>query len=157
MPKPSHTNEIKRVGKFGAVGLINTAIDLVLYNLLSSSAVGLSLIGANLISTTAAMIFSFFANQRFVFKPVHQSLGRQALTFFPITAFGLYVLQTGVIKLLTAYWTSPLHLVIIIVHAIGLSAIFKDDFVVKNGAKAAAILVSLTWNYIMYKKVVFKS
>lgn len=157
MSNTTNTGEIKRVGKFGAVGIINTLIDLTFYNILSSSIIGLSLIGANLISTTIAMVFSFFANQRLVFNANQRGLLRQALIFFPVTAFGLYVLQSGVIKLFTEVWLAPLELAVLIVHFVGLSALFSDDFIIKNGAKAAATLVSLTWNYLMYKKVVFKS
>ncbi|HSX47984.1 MAG TPA: GtrA family protein [Candidatus Nanoarchaeia archaeon] len=156
MAKNSPAGEVKRVGKFGIVGVINTVIDLGLYNILSGTSVGLSLIGANIISTTVAMIFSFFANQRYVFEAEGKSIWRQAIVFFPVTAIGLYVIQNGVIYFLTKSWTGPLDLGISIAHAIGVSHFLSDGFLFKNGAKAAATILSLCWNYIMYKKVVFR-
>jgi putative flippase GtrA len=144
---------IKHVGTFGLVGILNTLIDFVIYNLLSGEA-GFSLIQANVVSTTCAMLFSFFANKHIVFKKKDGSIRQQALMFFLVTAFGLYVLQTGTIKLLTEVWTWPLTTIVASLHAAGLHG--HDQFLVKNGAKAAATIVSLAWNYIIYKKVVFK-
>jgi putative flippase GtrA len=144
---------IKHVGTFGIVGVLNTIIDFVIYNLLSSRA-GFTLVQANVVSTTIAMLFSFFANKHVVFKKKDGSHLRQAVLFFVITAFGLYVLQTGTIKLLTDVWFLPMHIVLSGTHALGLER--YDQFIVKNGAKAAATIISLSWNYIMYKWVVFK-
>lgn len=145
-------HDIKRVGKFGLVGIANTLIDFVLYNILSSK-VGLTLVQSNIISTTAAMIFSFLANKNLVFKRTGGSTTKQVILFFAVTAFGLYVLQTGTIKLLTDFWLAPVGLVVASAHLIGITN--HDQFIIKNSAKAVATLVSLTWNYIMYKKVVF--
>src|SRR5437763_1035878 len=106
-----------RVGKFGVVGVLNTLIDFAGYNILSSF-VGLSLVQSNVISTSVAMIFSFAANKQVVFKKDHGSVTRQATTFFIITAFGLYVLQTGTIKLLTEVWLAPLTLGLAVAHSL---------------------------------------
>ncbi len=148
--------EVARVGKFAGVGVLNTLIDFAILNVLSSSYVGLSLIVANIISTSVAMVFSFFANKRVVFKQEHGNPLMQAVLFFAVTGFGLWVLQSGIIYVLTVAWVSPLKLAYSIVKAIGLGGIFSEAFVIKNGAKVFATLVSLTWNYIAYKKVVFK-
>ncbi len=144
---------IKRVGKFGAVGVLNTLVDFVIFNILSGN-VGLSLIESNIISTTIAMVFSFFANKRLVFKKTNGPIVEQAMIFLLTTAFGLYVLQTGAIKLLTDVWLWPMQTAVTVFHAAHLTG--HDPFLVKNGAKAVATLISLTWNYYMYKKVVFK-
>jgi putative flippase GtrA len=154
-PSPATRAEVKQVGKFGIVGILNTVLDFAIYNILHFGA-GFGLIPANIISTTCAMAFSFVANKRLVFKHRHGSMARQAGIFFAVTAFGLYVLQNGTITLLTEVWPWPLHLMVQIGHFIGLQAIFPDVVVVNNGAKAIATLVSLTWNYVLYKKVVFK-
>ncbi len=144
--------EIKRLGKFGAVGILNTGLDFGLYNLLSSS-LGLSLIQANILSTTAAMGFSFVANKKLVFKHHAGSFWRQAAVFLAITAFGLYVIQTGTILLLTDLWVWPVRTAIHLFHWFGLTG--HDNFLIKNTAKAIATALSLSWNYVMYKKVVF--
>jgi putative flippase GtrA len=144
--------EITRVGKFGLVGILNTLIDFTGYNVLSSI-VGLSLVQSNIISTSIAMIFSFTANKKVVFKKNKGSFAKQAVAFFIVTAFGLYVIQTGTIKLLTDVWLAPVTLGLAVAHS--LNIVGHDQFLAKNGAKAIATVLSLTWNYIMYKKVVF--
>lgn len=147
--------ELVRITKFGAVGAINTVIDFVIYNL-ASSELGLSLVVANLISTTVAMVFSYFANRQVVFakskstRPLHHQLA----LFYIISAFGVYVLQSLVIVLLTTWWPWPLDHLLTLLHLTGSHT--SSAFVTKNAAKAVATIVSLTWNYIMYKKVVFK-
>jgi putative flippase GtrA len=144
---------IKHVSKFGAVGVLNTLLDFTIYNLLSSK-IGLSLIQANIISTTVAMLFSFYANKKHVFKKHDGHVGQQAAVFLAVTAFGLYVLQTGTIHILTQVWLWPLTTFLALAHALGLTN--HDAFLLKNGAKAIATIISLAWNYIMYKKVVFR-
>jgi len=99
-------------------------------------------------------LFSFFANKHVVFKKKDGALHKQVALFFIVTAFGLYVLQTGTIKLLTEVWTWPVQSVVAAVHSLGLKG--HEQFLIKNAAKAAATAVSLTWNYMSYKKLVFK-
>jgi len=144
--------EISRVGKFGIVGALNTLIDFSIYNVLSST-VGLTLVQSNIVSTSVAMAFSFLANKHVVFQKGKGSAIRQGAKFFIVTAFGLYVLQTGTIKLLTDVWLAPIALGLGLAHSFGIMG--HDQFLIKNGAKAIATVISLTWNYIMYKKVVF--
>ena len=155
MAKAQPVSEVRRIGKFGAVGIVNTIIDFTLYNLLSSKT-ALTLIQSNLVSTTTAMTFSFFANKSVVFGSRKGNPYKEALIFFAVTAFGLYVLQNGVIHLLTVNWLGPVHLAISISHHLGLGKTLSDGFVVKNSAKLAGIVVSLIWNYLTYKRWVFK-
>ncbi|HUD11921.1 MAG TPA: GtrA family protein [Candidatus Saccharimonadia bacterium] len=145
-------SELKRVGKFAVVGIVNTVIDFGLYNILSSGA-GFTLVEANIVSTTVAMVFSFFANRHIVFNNKDGSLRRQVIRFFLVTAFGLYVLQTGTIKILTDVWVTPLHGMLSLAHSAGIHG--HDAVVTKNGAKIIGTVISLTWNYIMYKQLVF--
>lgn len=146
--------EITRVGKFGFVGILNTGLDFVIYDLLFA-VVGIDVRIANIISTTCAMVFSFFANKQMVFTPRGGSWIHQAIKFYLVTAFGLYVLQTGTIHILTDVWTGPVNLAVGVVHLLGLSDHLGDTFVINNAAKAFGTIVSLTWNYITYKKIVF--
>lgn len=152
----SKLSETKQVGKFGLVGIINTLLDFALFNLFIIY-FGFGRIPANVISTTAAMTFSFFANKSFVFGNRSRRVWVQAALFLVITAFGLYVIQNAVIYTLTELWHYPLSLAYDVVTFLGLDRIFSETFVVNNGAKVIATLFSMTWNYIMYKKVVFKS
>jgi putative flippase GtrA len=144
--------ELIMVGKFGLVGIFNTLIDFTIYNLLSSN--GLTLVESNLVSTSVAMVFSFFANRRLVFKKAGSSSIKEVALFWLVTAFGVYILQTGVIKLLTDVWSAPLNYFVSAAHAAGIHD--HTAFLIKNGAKIIGTIVSLTWNFFMYKKVVFR-
>lgn len=155
-PKSKAKQEVSLISRFAGVGVLNTALDFTILNALSSSYVGLGIITANIISTTVAMIFSFFANKKLVFKDKSTDHLYQAVVFVVITGFGLWVLQTGVIYFLTRTWTTPLKDVYSLVKSIGLGHTFSESFVIKNGAKVVATLVSMTWNYIAYKKLLFK-
>jgi putative flippase GtrA len=150
--RPTSWTEFKRVFLFGLVGAFNTLLDFAIYNVLSGE-FGFSLVRANIISTTVAMIVSFFANKHVVFKKTDGHVWKQALSFWLVTAFGLYILQTGTIWLLTSVWHAPLNLALYTFHFLGVTN--HDDFIIKNGAKAIGTCVSLIWNYIMYKRVVF--
>jgi putative flippase GtrA len=151
--QPTKRSRMKRVGKFGAVGAANTLLDFVLYNILSSG-FRLSLVEANIISTTVAMVFSFTANKKLVFKKHDGSIARQALMFYAVTAFGLYVLQSATIHFLTEIWLTPVNTIVASFIWAGVTG--HDQFLIKNSAKAVATFISLSWNYVMYKKVVFR-
>ena len=144
--------DLARVSKFSLVGLINTLIDFTIYNILSGP-VGLGLVQSNIISTSIAMIFSFVANKKIVFTKHQGSIAKQAISFLLVTAFGLYVIQTATIQLLTSHWLTPLALLVATAHFMHITG--HDQFLIKNGAKIVGTVLSLTWNYIMYKKVVF--
>ena len=149
-------NEVKRVGRFGLVGILNTLIDVGLLNLLKFK-FGMGVpFPANFISTSVAMTFSFFANRQLVFQSQQRTVAKQVLLFFGVTAFGLYGLQTGVIKLFSEVWLWPVETALNLVDLLRLSGIFGDEFVRLNFVKALAIATSMVWNYTMYKKVVFK-
>lgn len=137
MKKPRLQNKDEKA-RFIVVGGANTAIDFGLLFLLK--ALGLPIIPANLISTTTAFIFSFFANKKYTFRAHGTNLRREITLFVIVTLFGLWVLQTVVIQAISALLT-PLHL---------------GSETTLLVAKAGATLVSLTWNYLLYSRVVFK-
>jgi len=124
--------------RFLVVGGANTAIDFGLLFLLK--ALGLPVVAANIASTTAAFCFSFFANKKYTFKTKSTNLKKEIISFVLVTLFGLWVLQTIVIwlvSLLLVNWQLPSVTVLLI-------------------AKFFATCVSLTWNYVLYSRVVFK-
>lgn len=124
--------------RFGLVGGANTAIDFGLLFVFRS--LGLPVISANIISTTAAFCFSFFANKKYAFKSKNGNVKRELLLFVIVTLFGLWVLQTVVIQL-----------VLLPLNSVGLPS--ETSLLI---AKVIATLISLIWNYIMYSRVVFK-
>lgn len=124
--------------RFALVGGINTALDFGL--LFGLRALGLPVELANIASTGAAFIFSFFANKKYTFRAQGGNLLRQMLLFIIVTLFGLWVLQTLVISL-----TLPL-----LETSLGSStALFV--------AKLLATGVSLVWNYVLYSTIVFRT
>ncbi len=145
------------LAKFGLVGILNTAIDFILFNVLTNKKIGLRKIPANLISTSVAMLVSFTLNRGFVFNATGGNIYLQSAEFFAVTAFGLYVLQNIVIWLLLEKWEWPVEFVWKVVQLIKLDKYMGHEFVRKNAAKAAATLVSLTWNYLMFSFIVFKT
>ena len=125
--------------RFILVGGINTAIDFGLLFLLK--ALGLPTVPANIISTTAAFCFSFFANKKYTFKSSNTNIAREITLFVAVTLFGLWVLQTLVIQLVVPFvapigWPSDVNVLI---------------------AKLCATVVTLIWNYLMYSRVVFNA
>ncbi|HSW91536.1 MAG TPA: GtrA family protein [Candidatus Saccharimonadales bacterium] len=124
--------------RFVAVGGINTLIDFGL--LFSLKALGLPAISANVISTTAAFCFSFFANKKYTFKTAGTDIKREIFLFITVTLFGLWVLQTLVIAFVTGILAQT-HL---------------QDGIILLIAKLLATVVSLVWNYVLYSRVVFK-
>ena len=125
--------------RFVLVGGTNTLIDFGL--LFTLKALGLPAIGANIISTTAAFVFSFFANKKYTFQTNSDDIKRELILFTIVTLFGLWVLQSLAIKLITAAISdSPL-----------------DDTETLLVAKLGASGISLVWNYSLYSRVVFKN
>lgn len=133
------------------VGIANTAIDFVILNFLSAF-LGVPRVPANILSVTAAMGFSYFANKQLVFESDKKSK-KQAARFFAVTVVSLYVIQTSVIVFMTEIWTWPLDLGFDIVAALELN--ISREFVYTNGSKAAATFFSMAFNYYMYSRHVF--
>jgi len=126
------------VGRFVVVGGLNTALDFGI--LIGLTFLGLDKIVANIISSTTAFIFSFFANKKYTFKTTDTNVAREMVLFVVVTLFGLWVLQTLVIWLTTAMTT----------------AIFHNTSYALLASKLLATVVSMTWNYLLYSKMVFK-
>ncbi len=146
--------DFKRAGKFGAVGLANTFIDFFIFNFCSKF-LNLGILESNTISTTIAMVFSFMANRKLVFKDHEGSAFKQALKFYAVTAFSLYVIQNGIIHLLVNIYPEPILASVHIIRALGIT-VFNDAFYINNGAKVVGTVASLAWNYVVYKKVVLR-
>jgi len=170
MDKKTSRSEVKQVGRFGLVGILNTLIDIVVLNILAVTILPKTLVVATftvfgveliitglvlagLISGTIAMINSFVFNMRFTFK--RQEIDtRHVVYFFLITMFGIYIIRPIILKLLTDVWLWPSQLAYSITNGVGLP--FSQDFDQRNLALAVAILVVLVFNYLMYKNFVFK-
>ncbi len=127
-----------KVVRFGIVGAINTALDFGL--LLLFTHLGLPKITSNTLSTGLAFIFSFFANKKYTFRSSSGNVKREIVLFTIVTLFGLWVLQNGVIWLISPLCVTLLH----------------NESLALLAAKLAGTIVSLTWNYLTYDILVFR-
>jgi putative flippase GtrA len=127
-----------KIIRFGIVGAINTALDFGL--LLLFTHLGLPKIVSNTLSTGLAFIFSFFANKKYTFRSSSGNVKREIALFTIVTLFGLWVLQNGVIWLISPLCAALLH----------------NKSLALLTAKLAGTIVSLTWNYLTYDILVFR-
>lgn len=125
-----------RILRFLAVGVANTGLDVGL--LFGFLALGLNLWLANTLSTSLALVFSFFLNRSFTFSSSGSAF-RQGVSFLLVTLTGLWLLQPLVMSVvvhLAADWLSSPWLLLC--------------------AKGIATVFSMTWNYILYSRLVFR-
>ena len=128
----------RQLVRFVAVGLVNTALDFGILLILTH--LGVDKLIANIISSTTAFIFSFFANKKYTFKATDTNIVREMVLFVIVTLFGLWVLQTIVIWLTMPFTTTALH----------------NASYALLASKLVATVVSMTWNYLLYSRLVFK-
>lgn len=132
------TPKTKKPIKFALIGGANTALDFGI--LFALQAAGLPVVIANTVSTFIAFLFSFTMNRKFTFQSTGENVQRELVLFIAVTLFGLWGIQNAIIWLLTP----PLQAAGVPAAAVVLTA------------KLIATLASLTWNYFMYDRVVFK-
>lgn len=128
---------VRRPVRFAIVGLLNTAVDLGLFGLLS--ACGVEILLANLVSTSAGLATSWVGNRRFVFRP-------DGAYWSTLTKF---VLVTG-----TGLWVVQPLLLVGVAHALERlgDGLLWSAFLPKLVAIAAGVL----WNYVAYSHIVFR-
>lgn len=136
----------KKVIMFAAIGIFNTLFDMALY-VLVQYLTG-SIIIANIVATSAALIGSYLLNSKLTFK-AKKWTAKSFVLFVVVTIFGLWVLQTGVIYLLTPF--------------VGVIPEFLwrllgpiEDVAKILAPKVVATAVTVVWNFLWYNKVIFK-
>ncbi len=136
---------------FGLVGVANTALDFIIYNLLTRK---IPRISANICSTSVAMAFSFAANF-FVFQPRTFDAPEQATKFIIVTAVSLYVIQNLVIYLTTNVWLRPVILANNLKGKFSATRDWSEGFIGKNTVKLLATGCSMVWNFLWYRYYVY--
>lgn len=123
--------------RFAIVGAANTTIDFVILFLLTL--LGFNVIFSNIISTSIALIFSFFANKKFTFKNESEKTKKQFVYFLIITMFGLWIIQPIIIEA-----TKLL-----------IEQVITNNYLILFIGKIIATCITLIWNYLLYRKFVF--
>ena len=126
---------------FSVIGGINTALDFIILFVLTS--LGVKIFIANIFSTGTTFIISFLMNKKITFKSVSNNkkeLIREMVLFILVTLFGLWVIQNIVISTAMPIFENLL----------------KNKRISLLLSKLIATIFSLIWNFILYKKVVFK-
>jgi len=132
-----------QIAKFVEVGILNTAIDFGILNLLiwlTGITGGWGIAPLNAFSFLCATTNSYFWNKFWTFKKSGGASGKEFSQFLIISAIGIG-LNTGIVVLGTSIF-SP---------AFGLSA-----GAWANVMKILATFISMTWNFLGYKFIVFK-
>lgn len=130
--------------RFAIIGAINTAVDFLVLNLLifaTGIKEGNGLIPLNIISFTVAVINSYVLNKRWAFRD--QTAGdtaRKFTNFLIISVIGAFI-NTAIVRFGSTN-IDPMF---------GLSQVLWV-----NLSKIVATGVSLIWNFIGYKLLVFK-
>ncbi len=131
-------NSQNQLFRFGSVGIVNTVLDFCLLFIFKS--LGLPIALSNILSTTIAFGFSFIANKKYTFKTSGTNIVREMVLFVIVTLFGLWILQNLVIML-------SLPALAGLTRSMDLGLLF---------AKLLATVISMIWNYLLYRSVVFK-
>lgn len=129
--------------RFAIIGGLNTILDIAILLFLANF-FGFEKIIANIFSTSITFANSFGLNKKYTFQNSAQgkkSLARQMMLFTVVTLFGLWVIQGVIISAL-----QPLA-----------QNATTDPTVATIIAKVIATAVSMIWNFILYKKIVFKN
>ncbi len=132
---------------FAAIGIVNTSVDIGLFLLLQGY--GLPIIIANIVSTSIALSLSFILNKRFTFNS-SANTGRAVLPFLIVTLTGLWLLQPVIIYAVIS--VSNLAVIKDV-----LSPIISNYSTWQNlTGKLIATPASMIWNFLLYKRFVFK-
>ena len=119
----------RTVVRFLAVGVCNTVIDLALFWVLHAP---LGIVVANVVSTSAGMVFSFLVNGRHTFEAARVTL-RQAVLFVAANVATMWVLQPLLIHAVHDVATVPVMV-----------------------AKVVALGGSVIANFLLYRYVVWR-
>jgi len=139
-----NTALISQFSRFIAVGLVNTAIDFAVLNLLSWTTgiySGSGIILLNSVAFTAAVVNSYFMNKYWTFGVRDGVKTSEVSKFLGVSLVGLGI-NTSLVYGITTLIVLPLPQV--------------GPALWENFAKAVATGASLIWNFIGYKLFVFK-
>jgi putative flippase GtrA len=139
-------NERLKLIIFSLIGIFNTVFDIAVYVILLD--VTHSFIFSNIVATSLALTGSYVLNSKVTFKNKSWS-PRSLLLFVLVTLFGLWVLQTSAIYVLTQFANHSLGN---LWHHFGPLHHLAQQLL----PKLAATVITFVWNYLWYNKVIFR-
>jgi len=152
----------QQVGRFAAVGVLNTLLDYVLFLTLTKLfRMPLEQVWiAKLLSGATAMVSSFYLNRTWVFRGAGEPL-RQAAKFVVTTVTGVFVVQTSLTQLFSSVYPQLGILLHHVLTRTGATAAMPNALTpattIKTVAFAMATAVSMTFNFLVYRFWVFPS
>ena len=150
-----------QVRRFVVVGVLNTSVDYVLFVALTKVLrLPLDWVWvAKLASGTVAISISFYLNRRWVFQAAGAAKP-QAVKFVATTILGVYAIQTPLTQLFASSYTDPGRGLYRVLKAIGLAddfpSVVTKPLAIKTAAFALATVVSMTFNFLVYRYWVFR-
>lgn len=138
--------------RFAAVGCFNTVLDTSLL-LIFNKLIGLPVLLSNTCSSLVAVSVSYFLNHSIVFRSSDKYSVRKYFRFLLITGASIIIVQNVVIYLITGvlWQVSPTQQFSFLEFNINLQT------AILLFAKMSAVLVSMIWNFLLYKYVVFNT
>lgn len=142
--KQSLSSLVMQIAKFAITGLVNTVVDFAFLNLLivlTHITEGARLSLLNICSFGIATMGSYFINKRWTFQDASKT--RRATKFSQFLAVSVIgaLLNSAIVGILTSTIDPPNDI---------------SPTLWANGAKIIATFISLVWNFVGYKFIVFR-
>ncbi len=142
--------------RFAVIGGISTVIDFgVLFVLVG---IGFQPIPSNFVSTFLASIFNFFAHKSFTYKDETKTSARHIISYIIVTIGALWLLQPIVLYLndiMFKNWGMASNISNWFVELFG--HLFTNAQFNLFIGKCLATGAAMVWNFILYKKFVYKN
>ena len=133
-----------QIGKFAAVGISNTTIDFGLFSFLkfaTGATLGLQVAGINIPGFSLAVVNSYLWNKFWTFRKTEtREVSGEFLQFMVVSLVGV-VLNSAVLFVVTTFIPPQFGL---------------NESLWATAAKLFATPISLAWNFVGYKFVVFR-
>lgn len=133
---------VSQFARYFVVGLLNTALDFLIFNALSISFniySGVAIIPLNVVTASVVIIQSYLLNKYWTFKSVFGSK-RVEFSKFILVNFGAMIVNTSIVYALTTH-AAPEDV---------------SPLAWENVAKGVALIANIIWNFLGFKFFVFR-
>jgi len=152
--------EMKRMGKYGIVGISSLIVGLVVFNVLYF--VTHRLVFSNAMSYLISVVNGFIFNRKWTFREKRgESVWAQSSKFFVVNLVGYTLNITVVVFLLALYTRTVTPDAALSILSIAHSVVYKSkehvfSFVVVNSAGMIATAVVTVWNFLINRAWTFR-